>query len=489
MRLSILLAFVAAAAATQWDPEVRLTDNTYSDFAYWSCQRRVAVDPEGRIHVAWHVMNSGLGTYRFQIHYTRFNPGSGWTQDTMISADLYSASTYCKYASLGVDSTGRVYAVWAGGSTEDGDEAIYLKTCMPSGSGNDGWDQTSRVLSTQGPTYEKGCPNVSSTPNGNVQVTWLEAQGSTISIAFRERVDTTWQAQRNLETSTSYKAYPAVAAGPDNRVHVIWYGRSGPSGYYDVFYKARTDTAWGPTEEVSYGDRHQMYPSIAVNPATGNPHVLWQCYETVANHRRIVHAWRSAAGWQPRDSLSEADTLLPQSTGQIAFTPDGRGHAVWGGRSRAWPNLDQVRYCERSAVGDWSAPFNLTDSSGSKERPSVAAGGSAAPNDVHVVWSDYRSGLSEFYYRHGSPGSGVADAPGAGTKLTAATVVRRVLWLGAMGHDPKRRTFRSCPAVLLDVAGRAVMRLRPGRNDLGHLAPGVYLVVDGGRVDRVAVVR
>ncbi len=36
--------------------------------------------------------------------------------------------------------------------------------------------------------------------------------------------------------------------------------------------------------------------------------------------------------------------------------------------------------------------------------------------------------------------------------------------------------FRVMPPVLLDAAGRRVMSLVPGPNDVRHLAPGVYFV-------------
>jgi hypothetical protein len=465
--VTLFCALLSAAAATSWDPVVRLTDNDYADFSYWSCQRRVVVDPLGRVHAAWHVMDSDLGTYRFQIFYKRYTPGSGWSADTMLSADLYAENLNSKYVSLTVDSSGTVYAVWAAGASDDADEYIQIKSCVPEGSGNGGWQEVSSRLSVTAADYAKGCPNAAATPDGHVHVTWLEDPPSGGAyIAYRERIDTTWQPMQQLETSTNYKAYPALAGGTDNRLHLIWYGRSGPSGYYNVFYKMRSDTVWSGTENVSNGTRHQMYPSVAVNPATGNPHVLWQCYDA-ENDRRIVHAWRDAGGWQPRDTLTEADTLLDQNTGQIAFTPDGRGHALWGGRSPDWPTLDQVRYCERSVAGVWTAPFNVTDTGGSKERPSVTAGGGSAPNDVHVVWTDYRDGTAEIYYARGSPVQGLAEAgrlPGPGRPS--------VRWVsGVLTLEAGCRS-----AELWDANGRCVQRLHSGPNDVGRLAPGLYFL-------------
>jgi hypothetical protein len=68
---------------------------------------------------------------------------------------------------------------------------------------------------------------------------------------------------------------------------------------------------------------------------------------------------------------------------------------------------------------------------------------------------------------------------------SAATVVRGVINLQSPVSN------RQPPSVLLDAAGRKVMELRPGENDVRHLAPGVYFVrkADGeGRMANTKVV-
>ena len=58
---------------------------------------------------------------------------------------------------------------------------------------------------------------------------------------------------------------------------------------------------------------------------------------------------------------------------------------------------------------------------------------------------------------------------------------RSVLFLGpsAASGQPS--------AVLLDVSGRKVMDLRPGANDVGRLAPGVYFVRQASSVAKVII--
>jgi hypothetical protein len=459
-----LIMTFAFGLATEWQPEIRLTNNNYSDYSYWSTQRRIVVDPAGRVHVAWYVMNSGLGTYRFQIYYQRYEPGSGWTGDTMISADLYNQNLNSKYVSIACDSTGRVYAVWSSGPDDVADDYIYLKTWTP----ESGWDQSSRLLSVSAPSVVKECATVSCTPDGHVHVVWLE--GTTI--VHREKVDTLWRAPVVVAEGSNYKAYPAIAGGPDNRLHLIWYGREGTSGYYDVFYRSRTDTVWGPVENVSQGERHQMYPSIAVNPLTGNPHVLWQSYGAQDQIRRIVHRWRNASGWQPVDTVSGYGDTLNQEPGQIIFTRDGRGHAIWSGRVSSQQVVPQIRYAERSVNGSWSPPFSVTDTVNTRERPSIASGNGPEMNNVYAVWTDYRDGNAEIYYAWGTPAQGLAG--GAGfviPKGNRAVLVRGVIVWETAGTG----------GWLFDISGRHTLKLNPGRNEISQLPAGVYIYQPGLR--------
>jgi hypothetical protein len=68
--------------------------------------------------------------------------------------------------------------------------------------------------------------------------------------------------------------------------------------------------------------------------------------------------------------------------------------------------------------------------------------------------------------------SGIEESPKpqASSRKPAATVVRGAVWL-APTTSPKPQA-----ASLLDAAGRKVMELHSGANDVSRLAPGVYFV-------------
>jgi hypothetical protein len=91
-------------------------------------------------------------------------------------------------------------------------------------------------------------------------------------------------------------------------------------------------------------------------------------------------------------------------------------------------------------------------------------------------------------------GGAIAEVPQPTTHTAqlAATIVRGVLVLGAVGSR-QNTAYRD---ELLDISGRAVMTLRPGANDVRALAPGVYFVrqapgveLDASCVTKVVVTR
>jgi hypothetical protein len=72
-----------------------------------------------------------------------------------------------------------------------------------------------------------------------------------------------------------------------------------------------------------------------------------------------------------------------------------------------------------------------------------------------------------------APGAGMAERPKLkpAEQVPEPTVVRGLLSLGPAGM-----TNGQVQMTLLDITGRRVMGLKPGENDISHLAPGVYYI-------------
>lgn len=111
----------------------------------------------------------------------------------------------------------------------------------------------------------------------------------------------------------------------------------------------------------------------------------------------------------------------------------------------------------------WSAP----------EQAGVAQGNAVGicPHRPHMgIYVLYRGTDDAYYSTVGAPMPGVAGRgqPVACSRRLTASVVRGVLYLLA--------TPTTLRHSLLDISGRKVMDLQSGRNDVCHVAPGVYFV-------------
>jgi hypothetical protein len=482
MRLTILVtaAIVAALPSLSpgrdaiWDTDYQLTTNSFTEWCYWGGQHRVASAPDGRIHAVWYAR--AVPTDSFAIHYMRYNPGVGWSNDTVISADL--ANNQNKYASVAVDSNNVVWVVWA--SLNGSSSTIYAKSCVPSGTGNDGWDATSTMLSVAAPTDDKDCPTVAASPDGNVHVSWIEENRT---IKYCEHIPGGWLPEQIAATGSLYKVYPVIAAGRDNNLHIAFHGYfASGNTYYNVMCVSRLARTWQTPENVSSAARHQMYPSIAVSPVTNQPHVVWRGYAASGSgtQYRTMYSCRTGSGWAARETLSEYGSTISQGAPQVACTPDGLVHVVWPGQYTGMGKTELL-YRERDTAGVWQPYVMLTDTVGIREYPSVCAD---AASGVHVTWLDYRSTPAEMYYKHGSPATGFASGSPLPPVAPSFTIAPNPLRSGVLSvFIPSSHISHPSALSFLDASGRCVVAraLAPAAAgtlsvDLRGLAAGVYLV-------------
>ncbi len=377
-----------------WEPEVRLSFNTAHDQTDSSNQYNVAVDRSGRVHVVW----TNLTNYR--TIYKRFTPGSGWGDSVMLGTDI-PGTHYDRYPSLCLDDSGRLHVVWVTGPNTSANAAVYYQMWHPA----TGWNPASRMISDDSVAKPKTSPHIACTPDGRVHVVWCERTSTTkyaYYVAYREKVDTTWQPQFNLDFADYERISACIAGGPDNRVHVAWRGsdQANPT-YSQIFYKEKTAAGWQPLVRITNGlTTHQTQPSICVNPVTRQPHIVWR--SLVTTNGRICHTYRVGGVWQPTDTVSERTLNTAQADPQVVAAPDGRVYVVWSGFSVASPSYQQIRSCERTPEGVWRAPRDITTGAYAKFAPSLALD-TLDGLYLYLVWRDMRNGStnSDIYYRFG----------------------------------------------------------------------------------------
>jgi len=402
-----------AETDAQWSDTVRLTNNSVTDYTAIYGHEAVAVDPSGRVHVVWMSYQSP-GSYTPQVYYKRYYPGTGWTSDTCISADVASTG-YAYYPTIAVDSSGYVHVVWYHYKVSATPTGYYIayKRCNPTSAGNGGWDATTTRISEDTLLWYKYYPSIACTPNGNVHVVWYTYYSSLgYAIAYKERTSGGWQPRVWVDSgSTSqYKWAPDVAGGRDNNVHVAWYGYYSGSSYYQIVYRGRFSGTWGSIQNASKWSYYCYYPSIAVNPLNNKPAVVYYTY-TMPSYWYLL-AFKERLGSASSDTWPDAyqivnDTLLYFSYPCLNYTRNGMARVVWMGYPSSGVYYYAVMYNERSVAGTWDVPSVVCyRSSYYQYYPSINNGGSGSDaNSVHVVWVGTHPGNYEVYYRKGQPPS------------------------------------------------------------------------------------
>jgi hypothetical protein len=221
-------------------------------------------------------------------------------------------------------------------------------------------------------------------------------------------------------------------------------------------------------------DYQQLSPSAA--RGTANSLVAW-----VQDDGAVYAARVRADG-----TVLDTSALLVDKTSEFNELPhvtaDADGFRVlWDN----WGDMDSTRF----AVARIDTAGNLIRSGawfgipGSHNGFDAVCGSGPDLLLLFSCWTDAAFGHRYSAYRlWGRLGEvpGIADAGNQQAKRVAggATIVRGVLLLSG-------RTSSS-PSWLLDAAGRSVMELRPGANDVRGLAPGVYFVREATGVGREA---
>jgi hypothetical protein len=217
----------------------------------------------------------------------------------------------------------------------------------------------------------------------------------------------------------------------------------------DLF--AQTAIQWGPPEAV---DGNVLEVSTASSPASVYLGGTWHVF--YAREGLIIHRARDAAGWSAPEPVSTSPGAARNPHAQrlntsilVAWEDGHTGHPeIW---SRVWTSgawsaetcvtgddvpstapalanysnrvmlvweegIDPTQIFSRSFLTTWSAPYQLSHSSGSASEPTICSWGSE--DEVCVAWTDTRSGTPQIYYRTGidswwTSETRIANLPGA----------------------------------------------------------------------------
>ncbi|UCG43880.1 MAG: hypothetical protein JSU73_04480 [candidate division WOR-3 bacterium] len=214
---------------------------------------------------------------------------------------------------------------------------------------------------------------------------------------------------------------------------------------------------------VSLADGYQRFPDVASDGASYL--VVWQNQQTAMPFD--VCGARVTTDGSVLDSagigigVGEHDQALPT----VAFV-DAEYFVVWQHGSEGVWDINGARVSPDGGVLD---TFRVVRRPGDQVHPVLASDSTGHLMLAYRGWTGLESGRSFNAFRiwgKMSPLPGITEgAAEVGGSALPATIARGVLRLPAGGNG-----------ILLDIAGRKVMDLQPGENDIRHVAPGVYFV-------------
>ena len=163
--------------------------------------------------------------------------------------------------------------------------------------------------------------------------------------------------------------------------------------------EAKESMGWSENIELSEGsENYARQPSIAVS--SGNTHVVWSDYSV--GNREIFYrkSLYNGAVWNDTKRLTFNDSYSSQP---IVVINGSNVHVVW---TDLRSGFSEIYYKKSTDNGDtWTGDIPLTSDDGyTSQNPDICVCGS----NVHVVWEDHENdNQPEIYYKNSTDGGGV----------------------------------------------------------------------------------
>lgn len=457
--ISAVYILMSSVSLAQWEPDQRLTDDPANSFL---CGQQCLVAEGDTLHV---IFTDNRRDW-YDVYYIRStDAGITWDSAVRISPGDSNRIFGATVAASGAD----VHVVWEGRNSSS------LRYRRSTDGGTIWLPETALVVSRS-----CGSPYLS-TDGGRVGLAWCDSRDGNWNgeLYYKQSSDggRNWTADARLTVdvdSTLDKEACLVVAGTNR--YLVWTRVRWRTGATQTWFMRSTDggASWLPRSRIADDPTEQNQPMVAA--ARNNVHVCW--YDGRPGGYGIWYrgSTDNGATWNAEQYL--ADTIYASDYPCIAAA-GGNVHVAY----RACHSGQFVTKYRGSTDNGrtWSAETTLTTVVGMGTANLTATG-----SRVHLLFYDNREGNFEIYHKRNLAAGGVAETPNTErrTPNTGPSVVRGVLRLA-------RDTSSSW---LLDAAGRIVIMLRPGENDVSHLAPGVYFVrtdrageESGGCVVRVVI--
>ncbi|MBK6772361.1 MAG: T9SS type A sorting domain-containing protein [Ignavibacteria bacterium] len=382
MKITTLIIFIIISVSSviaQWQPEVRLTNNSSESLI--SSNNAWCVASSGSVvHVVWYDYRDGNS----EIYYKRsIDGGVSWSADMQLTNDPASSWNPSVTVSGSV-----VHVVWQ--DDRNGNTEIYYKRSIDEG-GN--WEADTRLTNNASSSVS---PSV--TVSGPaVHVVWFDNRDGNEEIYYKRSLDFggSWGTDIRLTNNSAISRNPSVTAS-GSAAHVVW--EDNREGNWEIYYKGSIDEGvnWDPDTRLTNNTANSWYPSVSSSGS--DVHIVWSDDRDGNLEIYYKGSINKGVNW-------DADTRLTNNSAASrtpSVTVSGQAvHVVWDDRRGGASG--EIYYKRSTDAGvSWIADTQLTVNFAS-QNPSVSVSGTA----VYVVWKDYRDGNWEIYSKQNPTGNPV----------------------------------------------------------------------------------
>lgn len=385
----ILNIVLISSVKSQWQPELRLTNDTLYSAASENNAWSVAASGD-TIHVVW---TSAVYISTFsEIYYKRSTDGGLTWEANILIANQNSPGP----AAVSVSGK-EVHIIWTQTPSSQHYDIYYRRSTDGGGS----WLPPVSIFTGGESLYQ----SISS--SGNVViVSWSEEQANNSSEIYMRNSTTggnSWGSATRLTNVNSIKTYPSASISGQT-VNIVWQDdRDANINESEIFLKRSTTggNSWGPDIRLTNAPGYSWHPSIASVGST--VHVVWEDRRNGLQSHDIYYKRSSDNGVNWSNDIRISSTTAAQYPSVSA--EGGNVHIIWQD-SPFFDNDIYHRYSVNDGVS-WGNTLSLTFNAEDQKGPSVSVSGSV----VHTVWTDYRhrgsNNNAEIYYRRNPFGSAI----------------------------------------------------------------------------------
>ncbi len=306
--------------------------------------------------------------------HTRFITKAAGSTTWSAPVDLGGANTGT--ARVAVANNGDVHVVW-----HDANNVYYRKRTGTT------WGSTT-MISDGTKSLE---PDVDVDASNNVSVVW-HCNGDGDYDAYYRRWDaasSTWLAQTKLSSNTDLDGFPRVVVGTDASVHVTWHVDRTGNTNDDIQYMKYTAGVWSGITRVDTGTSRSFNPSIALN-SSNQPTIAW--HEDVSGDWSLAVSRFNGTSWSAPVTFN-ASPGVAEGFANVAISPTGVVGIVW-------MNYEDFYFIRNDQPGGaWSTPRKVIDTTGADNSAGLAV--DPVTGEFHVVAQTKPSGgaWNISYYR------------------------------------------------------------------------------------------